>query len=167
MSAADILCELERRGVSVTVEGDTLCLKPKKALDDALLARVRESKPALMKTLRSRPSTCALQCYEVEPGVWIHRPWTGCTTSKAEPSTAGREVSMVCWHCKGERTCDCSTCAPGSLSKAGECVWCKGVGQLWRQVLYSWSAGGFVRWMNSTQVLRRHSSRALVSVLLR
>ena len=40
--AAEVLTELERRGVSAAVEGDTLCLKPRRALDDALLARVRE-----------------------------------------------------------------------------------------------------------------------------
>lgn len=36
--AAEILTELQRRGVIVAVEGDTLCLKPRRALDDTLLA---------------------------------------------------------------------------------------------------------------------------------
>jgi len=31
--APQILAELQRRGVIVAVEGDTLCLKPKRALD--------------------------------------------------------------------------------------------------------------------------------------
>jgi hypothetical protein len=121
-AAVEILTELQRRGVSVAAEGDTLCLRPKRALDDALLARVRESKPALLQTLRSRPPSCSPHCYEVEPGVWIHRPWAGCKTCKATPTAPGREVSVTCWHCKGERACGCSTCAPGSLSKARECV---------------------------------------------
>lgn len=133
-AAVEILSELQRRGVRVAVEGDTLCLKPKRALDDELLTRVRESKSALLESLRSRPSTCSAQCYEVEPGAWIHRPWAGCTTCNALPTAAGREVSVICWHCKGEKTCGCSTCAPGSLARTGECATCKGAGQLWRWI---------------------------------
>lgn len=53
--AAEVLTELERRGVSAAVEGDTLCLKPRRALDDALLARVRAAKPVLLEALRNRP----------------------------------------------------------------------------------------------------------------
>jgi hypothetical protein len=55
--AAEILTELQRRDVIVAVEGDTLCLKPRRALDDTLLARVRDSKPAILEVLR-KPSTC-------------------------------------------------------------------------------------------------------------
>ena len=81
MSAAtEILTELQRRGVIVAVEGETLSLKPKSALDDNLLVRVREVKPAILEAVRNRPATCSPDCYEVESGVWIHRPWTGCTT---------------------------------------------------------------------------------------
>lgn len=54
--AAEILTELEGRGVIVTVEGDILCLKPKRALDDALLARVRDAKPAILEVLRKPPA---------------------------------------------------------------------------------------------------------------
>jgi len=130
-AAVEILAELQRRGVSVAVEGDTLCLRPKKVLDEALLARVRESKLALLETLRKCPATCSAQCYEVETDLWIHRPWAGCTTSKSKASTDIRKVSMTCWHCKGERRCCCSTCAPGSLVESGECIACGGTGQLW------------------------------------
>lgn len=56
MSAAEILGELERRGVSVAVEGETLCLKPKRALDDGLLARVRESKAEILRELTQQLS---------------------------------------------------------------------------------------------------------------
>jgi len=42
-AAAEILGELQRRGVIVAVEGDILCLKPKLVVDDALLARIREA----------------------------------------------------------------------------------------------------------------------------
>jgi hypothetical protein len=79
-AATEILIELQRRGVMVAVDGDTLSLKPKSALDDSLLARVREAKPAILEALRNWPATCSPDCYEIEPGIWIHRPWTGCTT---------------------------------------------------------------------------------------
>jgi hypothetical protein len=78
--ATEILTELQRRGVIVAVDGDTLSLKPRSALDDSLLARVREMKPAILEALRNRPATCSPDCYEIEPGIRIHRPWTGCTT---------------------------------------------------------------------------------------
>jgi hypothetical protein len=55
--AAEILIELQGRGVSVNVEGDILCLTPKRALDDALLIRVREAKPAILEVLR-KAKTC-------------------------------------------------------------------------------------------------------------
>ena len=83
MSAAEILGELQQRGVAVTVDGDTLCLRPKRAINDALVARVRDAKTAILATLRKFPATCSPECYEVEPGVWIHRPWAGCSTSKS------------------------------------------------------------------------------------
>jgi len=84
----EILTELHRRGVTLTTEGDTLCLKPRRALDDGLLARVQVAKPAILEALRSRlleaeagsaacgSSHCA-GCYEVEPGVRIHPPKCG------------------------------------------------------------------------------------------
>jgi hypothetical protein len=82
IGAAEILTELQRRGVSVAAEGDTLCLKPRRSLDDGLLARIREAKPAILEALRSKENTpcdsprCA-GCYEVEPGVRIHPPKCG------------------------------------------------------------------------------------------
>ena len=87
-AAIEILAELQRRGVIVAVEGDTLCLKPRRALDDALLARVREAKPAILEALRDQPvksetesamcgsSHCA-GCYDVGDGRKIHPPRCG------------------------------------------------------------------------------------------
>jgi len=124
---SEILGELERRGVVVAVVGDTLSLKPRRALDDALLARVREAKPAILEVLRNRPGTCSADCYEVEPGVWIHHPWNGCTTIQPE-ADALRKVAVTCWHCQGEKRCACMACWPG------ECATCKGTGQAWRWV---------------------------------
>ena len=85
--AAEVLGELQRRGVRVALDGDTLCLKPRRALDDALLARVREAKPAILEAVRSRlqlgagnvgcGSPHCAGCYEVEQGVRIHPPRCG------------------------------------------------------------------------------------------
>lgn len=123
--AAEILTELKQRGVTIAVHGDNLHLSPRRALDDALLARVREAKPAILDALRNR---CSPECYEVEPGRWIHRPWAGCTTIKPEAPRL-RKVSVTCEHCRGEKRCACIACYP-----TGECVTCKGTGQVWRWV---------------------------------
>jgi hypothetical protein len=127
--AAEILTELQRRGVIVAIDGDTLCLKPRRALDDTLLARVREAKPAILEALRGRPATCSPDCYELEPGIWIHRPHTGCITIKPEASGSQRKVAVMCWHCQGEKRCTCIACW-----QTGQCVTCKGTGQIWRWI---------------------------------
>ena len=129
--ATGILTELQRRGVIVAVEGDTLCLKPRRALDDSLLARVREAKPAILEVLRSRPATCASSCYEIEPGRWIHRPWNGCTTIQLEAGEPLHKVRDRCWHCHGEKRCNCIACCQAGPK---ECVVCRGSGQVWRWV---------------------------------
>jgi len=36
------------------------------------------AKAHLPDILPRRPATCALTCYEIEPGRWIHHPWDGC-----------------------------------------------------------------------------------------
>ena len=84
---SEVLNELKRRGISVMVEGDTLRLKPRRALDDALLARIQETKPAILETLRSRPmleansevcgSAHCIGCYDVGDGRKIHPPKCG------------------------------------------------------------------------------------------
>lgn len=131
MSAAQaILDDLVRRGVVVRVDGDALVLKPRSALDDPLLDRVRAAKPAILETLRNRPATCAASCYEVEPGRWIHHPWDGCATPMP-PQSEGRKVEAVCWHCAGVRRCGCSTCWQAG---PGPCVTCQGTGQVWRWI---------------------------------
>lgn len=79
--AAEILNELQRRGVNVAIEGDTLCLRPRRALDDTLLARVREAKPAIIETLRGGPVLCVaarqVGCFEKTDQVKILRPKIG------------------------------------------------------------------------------------------
>ena len=78
-TVVEILGELQRRGVMVTAVGEELVLKPKRALDDTLLARVREAKPAILEALRTGLATCAASCYDVGSGKRIHHPWNGCT----------------------------------------------------------------------------------------
>jgi tubulysin polyketide synthase-like protein len=83
----EILTELSRRGVAIQAEGQNLRLRPKSAVDEKLLARVREHKPELLAMLSARPSTplqaaqappcgskdCA-GCYDLEPGRRVHPP---------------------------------------------------------------------------------------------
>jgi hypothetical protein len=90
--AAEVLTELRSRGVSVTVEGEILCLKPKRALDDALLARVRGAKPAILEVLR-KPATCwhcsgtgecDSTCGVMKPSVmWVAGECVACKSRKA------------------------------------------------------------------------------------
>ena len=129
--AAEVLTELERRGVRIAVEGDTLCLKPRRAMDDALLARIREAKPAILEALRNRPATCAASCYEIDPGRWIHHRWNGCTTIQPKADAPLHKVQETCWHCRGEKSCACIACWQAGPS---ECVACKGGGLVWRWV---------------------------------
>jgi hypothetical protein len=79
--AAEILNELQRRGVTVAVEGDTLCLKPRRALDDMLLARIRDVKPAILEALQTGLGACGSPqcagCYDVGDGRKIHPPKCG------------------------------------------------------------------------------------------
>jgi TubC N-terminal docking domain len=79
--AVAILTELHRRGVIVGVEGDTLCLRPRRALDDTLLARIREVKPAILEALRAGMAACGSAhcagCYDVGDGRKIHPPKSG------------------------------------------------------------------------------------------
>ena len=78
-TVVEILGELQRRGVMVTAVGEELVLKPKRALDDTLISRVREAKAAILEALRNQPATCAASCYEIGSGKRIHHPWNGCT----------------------------------------------------------------------------------------
>lgn len=131
-AAIEILNELEHRGVVVRADGDDLYLKPKDALDDALLAKVRQAKPAILTILRNRPATCSPSCYIVdeETGAMVHHPWNGCSTPMP-PQPELRKVEALCWHCSGTGRCGCSTCWTGG---PGECVTCRGGGKTWAWV---------------------------------
>lgn len=132
-AAADILEELSRRGVDVRLDGETIRLRPRSALDDGLLSRVQTHKPEILAALSVRPVTCSPTCYEVEPGKRIHHPWDGCKTCQTpQPEKLARKVESVCWHCNGERVCSCSTCGNPATSGPGGCVACKGKGKVWQ-----------------------------------
>jgi len=84
--AVEILTGLQRCGVLVTGDGDALCLKPRRALEDALLTRLREAKHVILEALRSRSlegtragcdSPHCAGCYDVGDGRKIHPPKCG------------------------------------------------------------------------------------------
>jgi len=130
----EVLAELQRRGLTVRADGNDLLLKPKGAMDDTLRSRILEVKPEILEILRDRPVTCCLDCYQLERGIWVHRPWAGCKTIKAEAAEeAGGVVLVTCWHCRGEKVCDCSACWKGVNRCA--CTFCKGTGRMrvWAQ----------------------------------
>jgi hypothetical protein len=53
--AAEILTELQRRGVIVAIDGDTLCLKPRRALDDTFSGPRPRSQARDPRSLEERP----------------------------------------------------------------------------------------------------------------
>ena len=64
MSAAtDILQELLRRGVAAQADGETIRLKPRAPLDDALLVRLKEHKPEILAALARRLVLCSPTCW--------------------------------------------------------------------------------------------------------
>lgn len=56
MTAQAILGEMSQRGITARVDGETLLLKPREALDDDLLARIKEHKPEILVALRNPPA---------------------------------------------------------------------------------------------------------------
>ena len=126
--ASEILAELLRRGVAIRADGQTIRLRPKSALDDSLLSRIREAKPELLVALRNRPAPCAASCYEIEPGRWIHHPWNGCKTIVPRPVKGAQEAEQTCWHCGGKGECNCIECGlhkPRMEWAAGLCLSCE------------------------------------------
>jgi hypothetical protein len=125
----EVLTEFSRRGIRMRLEGAAVKLSPKSALDAKLLARAREVKNEIVRMLSSRPETCSKECYEVERGRWIHRPWAGCTTRTSGAEALRRVAEVVCWHCLGMKHCSCSS------HGSDVCGVCQGAGsvQVWVQ----------------------------------
>jgi hypothetical protein len=123
-----ILESLRSLGVTVAAVGpDRLRFEPASKIPSEMLPRIREAKPAILEVLRNQPAECSADCYEIEPRRWIHRPWNGCTTIQPEAGEPLRKVQETCWHCHGEKRCDCIACWQGG---PGECATCKGTGQV-------------------------------------
>jgi hypothetical protein len=78
----------------------------------------------------AEPADCGPDCYEIEPGRRIHRPWAG--TCRAKIQTAEpRRVERECWHCRGTLRCACIACAESLVSGAdAECDVCHGTGKV-------------------------------------
>lgn len=129
--AGEILGELFRRGVAVLVDGGMLRLKPKSALDDGLLSRVREHKAEIIGLL-ARPEICrhcdgAGECSC--PACTLRRtekpvPCLMCHPEKRQIWLAATRPE-TCWHCEGKGECGCiacrgvcSVCASGERKRA-------------------------------------------------
>jgi hypothetical protein len=133
--AQSLLSEIVRRGVSFRVDGADLVLKPRRALDDDLLTRIRSHKAQIIQAISARPRTCALSCYEIEPGRWVHQVWEGCKTSVTPPPLkVTQKAEQTCWHCRGEGRCSCIVCWDAQAHGPGDCVPCHGRGVLWTWV---------------------------------
>ncbi len=120
-------------GGELTISGDRIRYRLPKDYPEKerILAELREYKPEIIWLLSARPRTCAPSCYEIERGRWIHRPWNRCTTGKVETDEPQRKVAVACWHCRGEKRCACIACWQAG---PGDCVTCKGSGQVWQWV---------------------------------
>lgn len=121
VDADALLDELKAAGVRVEARGDRLALLPASAVDDALVARVRPHKAALLALLAAR-STPPLQTDTTTP--------TECEPLKHEPVPAGRDdrgwTRYVCHKC-GRFYCY-SPDAPPALRPALEATYpnCRG-----------------------------------------
>jgi hypothetical protein len=125
---SEVLAEFARRGIKMRMVDAAVKLSPKSALDKNLLARARAVKDEIIRMLSRRPETCSKECYEVEPGCWIHRPWAGCTTTRALAAEAPRRVAeLVCCHCLGTKRC---SCASGCHESEDACRVCRGTGSV-------------------------------------
>lgn len=92
----------------------------------AVLRSVNEyRRPRQSLPLQQAARSCSRDCYEVEPGVWIHRPHAGCTTVKPQAAPS-RQIFATCWHCQGEKRCSCIACWQNG---PGKCVTCQGRGR--------------------------------------
>ena len=131
MSALAILSELQRRGVSVRVDGYELVLKPRRKLDGELLARARKHKPEIIHVLANHPALDDCEMRPIVPtradcgcdGLVCRRCWLCKEHCRCLPKG-------TCWHCHGEGRCGCTACGKGSAGEPDPCVVCEGTGKL-------------------------------------
>ncbi len=111
-----VLEELKAIGVEVTPQGTNLVIRPASKVPAELKERLKAHKAEVLAVLKAqgvsteaRPATCAASCYEVEPGLWIHRPWDGCNT-EPRPQPLKSVPQVECRHCDGAGECCCPAC---------------------------------------------------------
>jgi hypothetical protein len=88
VTAQALLDELDRRGVRVRVVGDRLRLAPPDALDEELLAKVRELKPEIIAALTGPAFTTPAEC-----------GWCGGALAPCLVNREGRPA-LVCTSCR-------------------------------------------------------------------
>lgn len=128
--AVEILAELHSRGVAIQAEEEMLFLKPKIALDEELLGRIRERKREILAALA--PTAKPAECKHCEGRGECDCP--ACTlrrTEKAVPCLMCHPVERQawlaatrpegCWHCGGSGKCGCIAC-----DRPGVCTVCAG-----------------------------------------
>ena len=87
MTAQAVLAELERRGVSASVNGDKLHLAPAEVLDEALIAEARRHKPELLRLVARHQVVTPAECC-----------WCGATLVPYLLDMAGRPA-LLCPTC--------------------------------------------------------------------
>jgi hypothetical protein len=132
-STLAILNELQRRGVSVTADGDALVLKPRRAVDGQLLARVCEHKLEIIRALTNRP---AMPIPKSAEPIIPTRADCGCPGPVCRRCWLCAEVhcrclpKTTCWHCGGLGRCGCTACWRRFVGEVAECVMCHGSGKI-------------------------------------
>ena len=127
-AAAEILGEFQDKGVSVRVEGGILCLKPKVAVDDPLLARIRRAKPEILTALRRRAIEVRLWPTVADPAGDAVRELLHLGEEITESGGIRTLPKGVCGHCEGQKFCGCPLCSRGKAGWHGRCVTCGGSG---------------------------------------
>ena len=112
MTATEIVSELSRLGVRLEVAGGKLRWRPREAVGAEMLEALREHKAEILEALRGLNVLARVRGWDeiVEAG-----------------------AVDVCWHCHGERTSRCISCAvpaPKVRWDKGPCAACKGTGFL-------------------------------------
>lgn len=122
----DYLAILKNRDSSP--ESDLLKVSEKTS-DRALAAKSYCEKSEISEKSPLHPAACGPECYEIEPGKRIHRPWAGCRTKIERPVL--RQIPAKCWHCGGGGRCGCISCAERlAAGERGECLLCGGSGKV-------------------------------------
>ena len=112
MTATQILSELERRGVRLESVGERLRYRPKDAVPAEMVEVLRAHKAELLQALRE---------LKVKARV------------RGQDAVIQSAEADVCFHCKGEKVCQCALCAvpaPRMQWAEGQCRACLGTGFL-------------------------------------